>query len=133
MTAPPNEMESTMRIEVSADRLSRAKRAYTTRNIPPSALTLVSSDACKPKAGDVILARVTVLGQHRQIELPTSRKATLFSGDEIVLVYGNRYAPDQFEALVPDDFGPCEMVAAGGVAGRQSRCTKCADESGNGD
>lgn len=107
-----------MRIEVSADRLSRAKRAFTTRNIPASALILVSSDTRQPKAGDVVLARVKELGQHRQIELPTSRKATMFVGDEVLLVYGNRYAPDQFEALVPDDLGPCDMVAAGGVAGR---------------
>lgn len=42
----------------------------------------------------------------------------LFEGDEILVCYGNRYAPDQFEAIVPDDLGHCHLVAAGGVAGR---------------
>jgi hypothetical protein len=40
----------------------------------------------------------------------------LFVGDEIVLSYGNRYAPDQFEAVVPDCLASCHMVAAGGIA-----------------
>lgn len=61
---------------------------------------------------------MTELGQHKTVELPTSRKATLFTGDEVILAFGNRYAPDQFEAFVPGDLGPCEMVAGGGIAGR---------------
>lgn len=107
-----------MQVEISADRLARAKRGFTTRNIPVSALTLISTDSCRPAPGDVVLARVVTIGQHKQVELPTSRKATLFEGDEVILAYGNRYAPDQFEALVPDDLGPCALAAAGGVAGR---------------
>jgi hypothetical protein len=39
-------------------------------------------------------------------------------GDEIVVAYGNRYAPNQFEAVVPRTLGPCQLVAAGGVAGK---------------
>ena len=39
-------------------------------------------------------------------------------GDEIVVAYGNRYAPNQFEAVVPKTLGPCQLVAAGGVAGK---------------
>ncbi len=107
-----------MTIAVGADRLARAKRGFTTRNVPPSAMTRVSAAPRAPQAGDLVLARVTEIGQHRTVELPTSRKATLFQGDEVVLAYGNRYAPDQFEALVPEDLGPCHMAAAGGVAGR---------------
>jgi hypothetical protein len=102
---------------ITQDRLAKAKRAFSTRNVASSALMQVANDF-KPKAGDLVLARVDEIGQHRQVELPTSRKATLFAGDEVILAYGNRYAPDQFEALVPDDLGSCEMVAGGGIAGR---------------
>ena len=42
----------------------------------------------------------------------------MFAGDEVVLAYGNRYAPDQFEAYVPEDLGECHLAAAGGIAGR---------------
>jgi hypothetical protein len=62
---------------------------------------------------------VDALGQHKRLELANSRRASLFEGDEIVVVYGNRYAPDQFEGIVPDHLGPCRLVAAGGVAARQ--------------
>jgi hypothetical protein len=43
----------------------------------------------------------------------------MYRGDEILVAYGNRYAPDQFEAEVPPDLGECHLVAAGGIASRQ--------------
>lgn len=107
-----------MLIPIDAERISRAKRAFSTRNVPSTDLSCVEFSDLAPKAGDLVLARVLEIGQHKTVELPTSRKATLFRGDEVVLAYGNRYAPDQFEAFVPHDLGPCEMVAGGGIAGR---------------
>jgi hypothetical protein len=49
--------------------------------------------------------------------LPDGRRASLFEGDEILVGYGDRYAPDQFEAEVPDNLGLTHLVAAGGLAG----------------
>ncbi|MEA2109787.1 MAG: DUF1611 domain-containing protein [Pseudomonadota bacterium] len=69
-----------------------------------------------PTAGDVVLARVEEIGQHKKIELANSRRASLYVGDEIIVTYGNRYAPDQFEATVPKIQAPCHLVAAGGIA-----------------
>jgi len=106
-----------MRTQIPVDRLAAAKRAFTTRNVDVSQLTAVSSDRT-PRAGDVVLARVAEVSQHTRLELPTSRKALLFAGDEVVLAYGNRYAPDQFEAYVPGDLSECHLAAAGGIAGR---------------
>ena len=98
------------------NRIRQCKRAFATRRIPFDAMrTLLSADS-RPKAGDLVLARVTKLGSHSRIELPSGRRASLFPGDEILLTYGNRYAPDQYEAYVPDTLAPCHMVAAGGVA-----------------
>jgi hypothetical protein len=56
------------------------------------------------------------VGHHRALELRHGRRANLFEGDEIVVAYGNRYAPDQFEAEVCPNLGPCDLVAAGGIA-----------------
>lgn len=97
-------------------RLARAKHAYTTRHVDTGAARLLLTEG-QPALGDLVLAQVTAIGQHRMIELPTGRRAALFPGDEVVVAYGNRYAPDQFEALVPADLGPCHLAAAGGVAG----------------
>jgi hypothetical protein len=104
-------------------RLGSAKSAYTTRFVSrlidgdPRGYGLVTGDQVVPQAGDVILARVHGLGQHLRIERPDSRKAILFEGDEILVAYGDRYAPDQFEAEVPADLGATHLVAAGGLAG----------------
>lgn len=78
--------------------------------------TLITGDV-RPAAGDLVLARVDALGKQTKLELTDGRRAHLFPGDEIVVSYGNRYAPDQFEAIVSDDLAPCDLVAAGGIAG----------------
>jgi hypothetical protein len=99
-------------------RLEQAKWAYTTRRIDRKQSFQLLNGSLSPLPGDLLLARVEELGQHRRLELISSRRATLFEGDEIVVAYGNRYAPDQFEGIVPDHLGPCRLVAAGGVAAR---------------
>jgi len=63
-----------------------------------------------------VLARIEKIGQHARIELANGRRANLFVGDEVVVCYGNRYAPDQFEARIPADLSACDLVAAGGLA-----------------
>lgn len=88
------------------------KAAYTTRHVRlESACSVELAD--RPETGDLVLARVTELGQHYRLELPDGRRATLYEGDEIVVAYGNRYAPDQFEAVVPDDLGENAISSPG--------------------
>ena len=62
---------------------------------------VLSGSDVVPRPGDVVMARVEHIGQHKAIELPDGRRATLFEGDDVIVAYGNRYAPDQFEAEVP--------------------------------
>ncbi len=103
---------------IDADRIAKAKAAYTTRRVPLfDATTLITGQAI-PRRGDLVLARVESIGHHTGIQLAAGRRATLFVGDEIIVCYGDRYAPDQYEALVPEDLGPCHLVAAGGVAAK---------------
>jgi len=102
-----------------AARLAIAKLAYTTRVVPAAAMrSLRTGDGSSPRAGDLVLARVLELGQHPRLELREGRRSRLFVGDEIAVCFGNRYAPDQFEAEIPPELGPCDLVAAGGVASR---------------
>lgn len=104
-------------------RLKRAKKAYTTRflaeqlDLDAESFTLTYGPGVIPQAGDVVLARVDEIGMHKRLESPASRRQTLFVGDEILVAYGNRYAPDQFLAEVPPTLEQCQLVAGGGVAG----------------
>jgi hypothetical protein len=98
-------------------RVARAKRAYTTRLFAPAELHALCTDtASRPHPGDLVLARVERIGKHPALELTDSRRATLFVGDEVVVAYADRYAPDQFEARVPESLAPCHLAASGGVA-----------------
>jgi hypothetical protein len=107
---------------LAPQRLQRAKRAFATRRVALARGTQLLAGACQPHAGDLVLARVDRLGQHTGLQLPDGRRARIFPGDEIVVAYGARYAPNQFESVVPPSLGPCHLVAAGGMASRmQSR------------
>lgn len=102
---------------------ARVQASYTTRFVAHAVeadragFHLAAGPTVTPKAGDVVVARVTEILNHKRVETPESRKAILFPGALIMLAYGHRYAADQFLAHVPDSLEPCHLVAAGGVAG----------------
>jgi len=99
-------------------RLRAAKRGFSVRNVPLSALSMIDDRVRRPQPGDIVLAKVVEIGRLKGLQAPTGRKASLYPDDEIILVYGNRYAPDAYEAECPRDLRLCELVAAGGLAGR---------------
>ena len=103
------------------------KFAYTTRRVSRRRVAGVMAGDHAPRAGDLVLAEVLEIGQHARLEGPDSRRASLFAGDQIVVCYGNRYAPDQFEGHVPADLSECDLVAAGGVAARVTACHRRMD------
>ncbi|NCP00858.1 MAG: hypothetical protein GW850_05390 [Sphingomonadales bacterium] len=100
---------------VPTGRIAAAKRSYVTRRVELSDATHIDSSAT-PRAGDVCLARLTRKGHHQRLELTTGRRARMEVGDEIIVAFGNRYATDQFHGEVPNAIGPCQLVAAGGIA-----------------
>jgi hypothetical protein len=102
---------------VQFDRLALAKAAYSVRRVDLSDITALVT-GLRPSAGDLVLARVGRLGQHQHLEFGSGRRCRLWPGDEIVVAYGARYAPDQYEAVVPEDLSPCHLVAGGGIAAR---------------
>ena len=100
-------------------RATRAKKAFVTRRVPTNDMETLISGNLRPSPGDLLLATVQELGKHKRLELRNGRRARLNPGDEIIVAYGNRYAPDQFEALISEDLGACDLVAAGGIASRE--------------
>lgn len=103
-------------VPLAKGRIARAKAAYTTRRVDLAVATCLLTGDIQPRAGDLVLARIERLRQHKRIELVNGRRAHLHVGDEVILAYAARYAPDQFESYVPVDLGPCDLVASGGVA-----------------
>ncbi|MGL3807634.1 DUF1611 domain-containing protein [Paeniglutamicibacter sp. R2-26] len=111
------------RLEIEPGRARRIRAAYTTRFVAsgfakrPGDFHLLAGAEAAPRPGDVVVARVVEIGKHTRLESPVSRRQLMFVGQEIMVAYGNRYAPDQFLAHVPDTLEPCHLVAGGGVAG----------------
>ena len=103
---------------LTPERLAGVRIAYSARRVERGAMNTLLRGPIKPRAGDLVLARVDRLGQNQRIELPHGRRAQLYEGDEIIVCYGNRYAPDQFEAVVPDRVEECHLVAGGGIAAK---------------
>jgi hypothetical protein len=97
------------------ERLHLAPQAFSTRRVPRERMTCLSMEE-RPKVGDLVLARVESLGHHTRLHLPDGRRRTLFVGDEVILAYADRYAPNQFEAEVPSRLEACHLVAGGGIA-----------------
>ena len=95
--------------------IEQASSAYSTRRVPRESMKWLLTD-CAPSSGDLVLAMVTSIGQHKRLHLSCGRKRNLFVGDLVVVAYADRYAPNQFEAFVPKDLGDCDLVAAGGIA-----------------
>lgn len=99
-------------------RIRNASWAFTTRRVTRDSAKILLPLEGVPYAGDLVLATVDFLGQHPGLQLPNGRRKQLFPGDEIVVAYGNRYASNQFEAVIPETLGPCHLVAGGGIASR---------------
>ncbi|WP_090522531.1 DUF1611 domain-containing protein [Paracoccus isoporae] len=78
----------------------------------------MDADFAAARSGDLILAQVEEIGQHRRVQLTTGRPSQLFPGDLVVLACGARYAPDQFEGLAEIDPAGADMLAGGGCIGR---------------
>ncbi|MEO1081969.1 MAG: hypothetical protein AAFY29_20600 [Pseudomonadota bacterium] len=91
---------------------------FATRRVNRADAIALHQDFHRVRSGDLILARVTEIGQHRGIQLTTGRRATLNPGDLIVMPCGARYAPDQFEGIAEIDPAGADMLAGGGCLGR---------------
>ncbi|MGH8587327.1 MAG: hypothetical protein ACREWE_14490 [Gammaproteobacteria bacterium] len=62
---------------LSAERLARAKWAYTTRRVPAQSAAGLCVRGV-PNPGDVVLARIVRLGKHQGLELQSGRKRRCF-------------------------------------------------------
>ena len=123
LAAPAADEGQERRVGIGARRAQQIRAAYTTRFVAtefsknPEDFHLIVGADITPQPGDVVIARIAEIGKHTRLESPVSRRQLMFVGQEIMVAYGNRYAPDQFLAHVPDSLEPCHLVAGGGLAG----------------
>ncbi|MHC4841923.1 MAG: hypothetical protein ACYTDT_13380 [Planctomycetota bacterium] len=72
-----------------------------------------------PRVGDVVYGRIASIGEHGSLENKQGRIHAIHNGSYAIFVFGNRYATDYYEALVPDEPTPrVDLVARSGVIGK---------------
>mgnify|MGYP006272533751 CR=1 FL=1 len=98
--------------------LAEAKWAFATRRVSRIDGAALRDDFAAAAPGDLILARVSEIGQHKGIQLVSGRRAALFPGDLVVMPVAARYATDQFEGTAEIDARGADMLAGGGCLGR---------------
>ncbi|WP_265501647.1 hypothetical protein [Paracoccus beibuensis] len=101
--------------------LAGAKWTFATRRVDTSVVAGLDTAFDKARAGDLILAQVERLGQHRRVQLTSGRPSLIYSGDMIVLACGARYAPDRFEGEAKIDASSADLLAGGGCIGLAGR------------
>lgn len=90
--------------------------AYT---LPRKALKRYKPIDKAPEIGDVIYGQVDTIGQHKSLENREGRIHNIHQGTYAIFVFGNRYAPDYYEGLIPEstDFQQLDLLARSGVVG----------------
>lgn len=69
-----------------------------------------------PEMGDVVYGRISKIGQHSNLENKSGRIHQIQNGTRALFVYGNRYAPDSYEAYVPEKFSnEIDLVSPSGL------------------
>ncbi|UCE99809.1 MAG: hypothetical protein JSV82_01730 [Planctomycetota bacterium] len=71
-----------------------------------------------PEIGDVVYGQIQRIGQHSSLENASGRIHMIHDGTKAAFVFGNRYAPDFYEGLIPDQMtDKLDLLARSGMIG----------------
>ena len=90
---------------------------YALRGVPKFKFSTLLSAPSQPQVGDIALARLEKIGKNTRLELAEGRVASLHEGDTLAVVFGNRYATEQFEGYASVDGDACDLLSMAGVCG----------------
>jgi hypothetical protein len=72
----------------------------------------------QPEAGDLVYGIITRIGHHSSLENASGRIHIIHNGTKAVFVFGNRYAPDHYEGVIPKGMRhEVDLLARSGIVG----------------
>jgi len=72
----------------------------------------------KMQAGDYAVFEIVDIGRHENVQMLDGINRRIFPGDNILAVFGDRYATAQYEGYVPDSYQEeLHILGAGGIVG----------------
>lgn len=95
----------------------RVRISYALRRVPESSFGSLLPCPTAPQAGDIVLAELERVGRNTRLELAGGRACQLHRGDLLAVVFGNRYATEQFEGYARAQGGSCDLLSMGGLCG----------------
>lgn len=90
---------------------------YALRRVPDESLSCLQDCSDPPQPGDIALAQVEKIGRNANLELRDGRRCSLQADTLLAVVFGNRYATQQFEGYARADGDRCDLLSMGGVCG----------------
>jgi len=93
--------------------------------LPSAAFTIKRSQikSCKfldkkPQIGDITYGVIRRIGQHSSLENASGRIHMIHDGTKAIFVFGNRYAPDFYEGLIPEEMtDKADLLSRSGLVG----------------
>ena len=102
---------------LSSDLKSKLRIGYALKRVSPTSLASLLPFTEPPQSGDLALAQLEKIGKNAGLELANGRRCALHEGDFIAVVFGNRYATQQFEGYARTDGDRCDLISMGGLCG----------------
>ncbi len=97
--------------------LAGAKWSFVTRRVRRAEIRLLDTDLVTVQSGDLVLAEVQTIGNHKRLQLSDGRFSALYPKDRIVLACADRFAEDQYEGIAAISPDGSDLLAGGGVIG----------------
>jgi hypothetical protein len=91
--------------------------SYALRRVPTSSFDCLLPRPAAPQSGDIVLAELERIGRNTRLELAEGRACQLHRGDLLAVVFGNRYATEQFEGYARAHGDACDLLSMGGLCG----------------
>jgi hypothetical protein len=103
---------------------------YVLRLVPEASFACLKPVPESPMSGMIAVATLKQIGKNSRLELANGRIASLHEGDLLAVVFGNRYATQQFEGYAEANGQRCDLLSMGGVCGLvKSRHSNIAEPS----
>ena len=72
----------------------------------------------QPQPGDVVYGIINRIGQHSSLENVSGRIHNIHDGTKTIFVFANRYAPDYYEGIVPEEMKKeVDLISRSGMIG----------------
>jgi len=106
-----------MTMLLSSEIKARMRVPHALRRVPAARLASLLAVPERPESGDIALARLEKIGKNMRLELIDGRTADLHEEDLLAVVFGNRYATEQFEGEALTNGDSCDLLSMGGMCG----------------